>query len=238
MKKLSIVSLFTLFLTASCLLAPRFTQAYELEEGLNAAGLIVFPTALNQPVDHAIHTTVEMTDVEEPEAHVANYRYGYQLGIFQLIADANYLVEPLYEFNHLELKGKLHVLSLDEFRTYVALGLLGRFVEDDDESDYRISGREASFFAIGSIELFPFDSWGGFLFNLYLDNRYTSGGLKAQLYPAIQVVAETYKLHESLGGEKWINMVGLQVEAEQNFYMQLLYSNLGANWFIQLGTGF
>ena len=53
-------------------------------------------------------------------------------------------------------------------------------------------------FGIISVELFPFDGWGGFLVNFYLDNRVLELGLKVQLYNTIQAVLEGELLHSTL----------------------------------------
>lgn len=224
-------------LSVAVFTAPH-AAAYELEEGVNTAGVISYPTALDQPINHAIHTTIELTDIVKPELHLYNFRYGYQLGNFQLLGDLVYLPGPVNEFNHLEIKAKMRVISLDEFRTYIAFGLLGRYVEDEKEAPWRIDDRPASLFTIMSIELFPLDSWGGFLINMYLDNRVFSSGIKVQLYPSIQYVLEGTRYHQVQGDENWHSMTGVEFSGEQNFYFQILYSDVGANWFVQIGTGF
>ena len=44
-------------------LLPAAIQGAELEQGINQAAIINFPTALNQPTTHMLHTTLELTDI-------------------------------------------------------------------------------------------------------------------------------------------------------------------------------
>lgn len=226
-----------LVLLASAVL-PRLAPAFELEQGVYQAGVIDFPTALNQPTTHTIHTTLELTDVAEPILNLYNVRYGFQHGAFQLLADLNYTIEPVHEFDYAEVKAKLQVLALDEYRSYVALGLLGRAVEKSRERPYRIDDRPLSLFVISTVELFPFDNWGGFLANFYLDNRWATLGLKVQLYQSIQAVGEFSRLHSTERDEQNHVRAGVAFEGVQNFYFQLIWSDQGEHWLAQLGTGF
>lgn len=218
---------------------PHFQAAgFELEDGVNTAGVIRFPTAFNQPTTHTIHSTIELTDIFEPSMNLYNLRYGLQLGGFQWITDFNYTLEPIHEFDYVETKGKFQILALDEFRFYLAVGGLLRGVIDSGERDARIDGRVGSLLIVSSIELFPFDNWGGFLANLYLDNRFVSLGLKVQLYQSIQLVAEGERLHTTGRTEKTHGRVGVSFEGLQNVYMQLLWSDEGEHVLVQIGTGF
>ncbi len=220
------------------LLPARPAWAFELEQGIYAAGVIDWPTALNQPVTHTFHGTLELTDVSEPVLNLYNLRYGLQLGAFQLLADLNFNIEPTHEFDAGELKAKLQVLSLDEFRSYVAVGFLARGVEESEEREARIDDKTASLFAISTFELFPFQDWGGVLFNLYLDNRFFVFGLKAQLYQGIQLVSEVDFLHSTEREEDLHGRAGVSFEGLQNFYFQLLWTDEGENVLAQVGTGF
>lgn len=225
-------------LMALCALVFGQARAFELEEGLYAAGIIDFPTALNQPTTHTFHGTLELTDISEPDLNLYNLRYGLQIGVFQLIADLNYTVEPRHGFDYGEVKAKLQVLSLDEFRTYVAVGLLARLVEKSEEREARIDDKTASLFAITSIELFPFEQWGGFLVNFYLDNRFFTLGLKVQIYQSIQFVGEIEHLHSTLREEDTHGRAGVSFEGLQNVYFQLFLSDEGEHVLVQIGTGF
>jgi hypothetical protein len=220
------------------LLLPGQALAFELEQGINAAGIIDFPTALNQPTTHTFHATIELTDIKEPDLNLYNLRYGLQLGAFQLLTDLNFAIEPRHEFDYGEIKAKLQALALDEFRTYVAVGFLARAVEKAEERLARIDDRTASLFLVSTFELFPFDQWGGFLVNFYLDNRFVTLGLKVQLYQSIQFVAEADHLHSTLREEKNHGRLGVAFEGEQNFYFQLVATDQGEHVLAQVGTGF
>ena len=235
MKVLARVALLALLATA---LSPSPGSAFELEQGVYQAGVIDFPTALNQPTTHTIHTTLELTDVAEPILNLYNLRYGFQRGAFQLLADFHYLIEPLHEFDHAEVRAKVQVLRLDEFRSYLALGLLGRAVEKSQERPARIDDRPASLFAVSTFEVYPFSNWGGFLVNLYLDNRWGTVGLKMQLYQSIQAVGEFSRLHSTERHERNFVRAGVAFEGLENFHFQLIWSDQGEHWLVQLGTGF
>ena len=56
-----------LLLALPWLLRPGAAGAFELEQGVYQAGVIDFPTALNQPTTHTFHGTIELTDIAEPE---------------------------------------------------------------------------------------------------------------------------------------------------------------------------
>ncbi|HKI98751.1 MAG TPA: hypothetical protein VKB51_09785 [bacterium] len=219
-------------------LLPAAIQGAELEQGINQAAIINFPTALNQPTTHMLHTTLELTDIGKPELNLYNVRYGFQHGAFQLINDLNFAIEPLHEFDYAEVKAKLQVLSLDEYRSYVALGLLGRAVRHADERQARIDDKPASLFVVSTFEIFPFQNWGGFLFNVYLDNRFLTLGTKVQLYQSIQFVGEVEHLHSTLRKDKTNARAGVSFEGLQNFYFQLLWTDQGKHLLAQVGAGF
>ena len=217
---------------------PLAVPAAELEPGVNQAGVIKFPTALNQPTTNTAHLAVELTDVKKPELHLYDVRYGFQHGAFQLIADLNYAIEPVREFDYAELKAKLQVLSLDEYRSYVAVGLLGRGVQDARERKARIDDRPASLFLISTFELFPSVDWGGLLLNFYLDNRFATFGFKTQLYQGIQLVGEWEHLVSTEREDKNNGRAGFSFETMQNFYFQLLWTDQGKHVLVQIGAGF
>jgi hypothetical protein len=215
-------------------------------QGINTAGVIEFPTALDQATTHTFHATVEIFDLGEPDLRPVNFRYGFQIGNFQLLADTYWRTEPK-EYGYSEAKAKLRVLNLDEFRTYGAIGFLARFVDKKEKEPVAIDDRRYSLFAAVSAELFPFASWDAFLVNLYVDNRFASFGLKVPVYQFIHVVAEAdyhHGLDEDLPGlsrkekERWHSKAGIELEGEQNFYLQLFYSSAGEHARLQIGTGF
>jgi hypothetical protein len=219
-------------------LLPATGRAFELEQGAYQAGIINFPTALNQPTTHTFHGTIELTDIGKPDLSPYNFRYGFQYGAFQLLTDLFWALEPKQEFDYGEVKAKLQVLSLDEYRSYLAVGLLGRAVRHEREEEARIDGKPASLFAVTTFELFPFDQWGGFLINAYLDNRFVTLGLKVQLYQSIQFVGEVEHLHSTLREDKDNARAGIAFEGLQNFYFQLLWTDQGEHALAQIGAGF
>ena len=228
-------ALLTLGLLAA--LCPRALPAAELQPGLNTAGMIAFPTALDQPLDHSIAATLAVFDVGEPDIRAQNVRYGFQWGNAQLLADANFSTEPKKEFDHAEVKAKLRLVTFDKFASSVALGLLGR-ITDSKAGDARIDEKPFSFFGIFTVELFPFHNWGGFLVNVYLDNRFLSTGLKVQLIDQLQFVGETAYLHSTDVKERTSSSVGIEIAGEQNFYFQVFYNDPTDRVSLQLGTGF
>lgn len=217
---------------------PAVAPGAELERGINQANVIEFPTALNQPTTNLFATTVELTDIAKPELHLYNIRYGFQYGAFQLINDLNYSIEPTRQFDYARVRAKLQVLSLDEYRSYVAVGLLGRAVRHADERQARIDNKTTSLFAVSTFEIFPFQDWGGFLFNVYLDNRFLTLGTKIQIYQSIQFVGEAEHLVSTQRSDKNNARLGVSFEGLQNTYFQLLWTDQGKHWLAQVGTGF
>jgi hypothetical protein len=219
-------------------LLPAGAAAFELEQGVYQAGIINFPTALNQPTTHTIHGTLELTDITKPELNLYNIRYGFQYGAFQLISDLNFTIENEHDFDYGEVKAKLQVLSLDEYRSWVAVGLLGRFVRNSAERELRIEDKTASLFVISTFEIFPFNQSGGVLANVYLDNRFLTFGLKLQVYQSIQIVGEAEHLLSTVRQDKNNQRLGVAFEGLQNFYFQLLWTDQGRHVLAQIGTGF
>lgn len=222
-----------------------------LEEGMSTSSMVNYPTARDQLTDHALHASFQIEDIEEPLINLESFRYAFQLGNFQVMADARSRLEPEHEFDYAEVKGKLRVLNLDELRTNGAIGILGRGVEEHDEElerKARIDDRESSLFGVLTTEVFPFQTWGGVLLNFYLDNRVFSTGAKFQVYQFIKIVDESTWYHsrevdayEAVFGEEpdnQTNTLGLEFEGEQNFYFQLLYEDVSDSALIRLGTGF
>jgi hypothetical protein len=215
-------------------------------QGIHAAGVIDYPTALDQTTTHTFHGTVEIFDLGEPDLRPVNLRYGFQIGNLQLLADTYWQTDPK-EYANSEAKAKLRVLSLDEFRTYLAIGFLARYVDKKEKEPIVIDDRRYSLFAIVTSEFFPFASWDAFLVNVYVDNRFASLGLKVPLYQVIRAVAEG-DFHHGLNTElknltkeqkeRWQGKIGIELEGEQNFYVQLYYSTAGDHARLQIGTGF
>ncbi len=205
--------------------------------GVNSAEVIEFPTALNQILDHTFHATVEIVDIGDPDLRLENLRYGMQLGDFQLLADAHFITHPDREFNYGELRAKLRVLPLDEIRTNIAVGALGRYA-DDDAGKARIQNRSASLFTAITNQAYLFGTQG-LLTSLYLDNLIFSFGFKLEIYQFILLAGEADYLHSFTDApERTFSKLGIEIEGEQNFYFQLFYSNAADDFLIQIGSGF
>lgn len=208
------------------------------EASLNAAGVIDFPTALDQPVTNLFHGTVEVIDLGEPDLSLANIRYGLQLGNFQALADFHLQTTPSEKFDFGEIRAKLRILPLDEIGTDIAIGILGRFVENSGEK-VRIDDREASLFGVVTVQMLPFDNAGPLVLNFYLDNIFLDFGLKIGLADFISIVAEADYLHSQTNLEdRDFLKAGIEIEGEQNFYFQLYFSDRNDNFLVQIGSGF
>jgi len=212
-------------------------RALELSPSINTASLIEFPTALDQRVDNTLHASVELVDVGEPDLRAENVRYGHQVGNLQALLDVHILTEPERKFDYAEARAKLRVFNLDRQRTYVALGALARLTEDK-EGEARIDHRPYSLLLIITTELLPTDKWGGFLTNFYLDNRFANLGFKVQLYDQLKAVAEVDYLHSTDVDDRFDGKVGIEIEGEQNFYLQLYYKDSLGHALLQIGTSF
>ncbi len=208
------------------------------EAGINSSGVVEFPTALNQTLDHTFDFSLEIVDIGEPDVRLENLRYGYQLGDFQLRLDAHLLTEPDREFDFLELRAKLRVLPLDEYSTDIAIGLLGRAVQDEVDRE-RIDDRSASLFGVVTSRFFLFENTGPLLVNFYLDNLYASLGAKLEFYQFISAVAEADMLHSlTAAKDRTFAKIGVEVQGEQNFYFQVVYHDRNDTLLLQIGSGF
>ena len=205
--------------------------------GMNAAGVIDFPTALNQTVSHSFHASVEILDIGEPDLRMDNLRYGYQLGDFQLLTDIHLITKPDRDLDYAEMRAKLRVLPLDEIRTDIAVGYLGRLVEAEEDLA-RIDERKASLFIIITNQAYLFGTYS-LLTNIYADNLFVNFGLKMELYQFILLIGELDYLHSMPElPERTFSKVGIEIEGEQNFYFQFFYSNTNENFLVQIGSGF
>lgn len=225
-------------LAAGLLLVCIVASAQEARSGVNDAGVIEFPTALDQELTHVFHGSLTFLDIEEPDLAFTNLRYGFQLGNFQLLTDLNARAEPDKEFDFAEIRAKLRVLPLDSISTNIAVGFMGRLT-DSDAVKKRLADRSASLFVILTSELFLFDDLDGVLFNFYLDNLNGSLGLKVPVFQFIKAIAELNYLHgpENLD-DRGSFKAGIESEGEQNFYFQLYYADLTEHFVIQIGSGF
>ena len=224
-------------LACALFFAAGAAQAFELEPGVNNAGMIDYPTALDQYLMHTVSGTVELIDAGAPELAAENIRYGLQLGAFQVQGDAYFLTEPKREFDQGIVRAKLRILQFDPERTSIAVGGLARLVVDD-EGEERIDHRPFSLLGIVTTELFPFQQWGGFLINGYLDNRVLDLGAKVQLYRFIKAVAEVDWYHSSDIDDKVQSKGGIEIEGQTSFFIQFIYSERFAHMLVTVGAGF
>jgi hypothetical protein len=208
-----------------------------LSSDIYSAGVIRFPTALDQTEDHTFHGTIEIEDIGEPDLAMNNARWGMQLGNFQLITDLHMETEPGEAFDFGEIRGKLRVLPLDEISTDIAVGLLYRFAESGEKQ--RFDDREASLFGVVTTRLDLIPDTEPLLLNLYLDNLFFSLGIELGIYQFIKLVAEGDYLHSRSDLiERGSGRIGIEIEGEQNFYFQLFYSDRTDDFLVQIGTGF
>ena len=220
---------------------PGAARAFELEPGVNTAGVIEYPTANDQFLQHTFAATIELIDIGKPELAAENLRYGFQIGALQLMGDAFFLTEPEQKFDHGVIRAKLRILQFDPERTSIAVGALARISDGTDEGKDRIDNRPLSLLAVVTTELFPFREWGGFLVNAYLDNRVLNGGLKVQIYRFIKAVGEVDYFHSSpdMKDEDRVQTKGgIEIEGETNFYIQAFYAERFDHLLVQVGVGF
>lgn len=211
--------------------------AWAQSSDIYSAGVIRFPTALDQTEDHTFHGTVEIEDIGEPDLAMNNARWGMQLGNFQLITDLHMETEPGEAFDFGVIRAKLRVLPLDEISTDIAVGLLYRFAESGEKK--RFDDREASLFGIVTTRLDLIPDTEPLLLNVYLDNLFISLGIELGVYQFIRLVAEGDYLHSRPDiAERGSGRIGIEIEGEQNFYFQLFYSDRTDDFLVQIGTGF
>jgi len=222
------------------LTAGRPAAAEELDLGTNSAGIINFPTALDQRTPNLLQGAVELVDLATPDVRFANLRYGRQVGSLQLLADVYDSTEPAREFAYAEAKAKLRVISLDALHTEFAVGALARWTDQRSKDDTLLDNKPYSLLGVFTTELFPFEQWGAFLLNVYLDNRFADAGVKVQLYEGIRFVSETdYHIVDVKDDpHKWRFKAGLEFDGDRNFYAQILYDDIGNHARLQIGSGF
>jgi len=215
-------------------------RAEELEPGFNTAGVIDYPTALDQRTPNVLHGSLGLIDLAAPDVRPVNLRYGRQFANLQLLADIYWRTEPVREFDYAEAKAKLRVVSLEAQRTYIAIGAAGRWTDQRGKDETHLDNKPYSLLGVLTSELYPFDEWGAFLVNVYLDNRFADAGLKVQLYQNIKFVTELDYHHGDVNdnSKKLRTKAGFEFEGEQNFTFQILYDDAGNHARIQIGTGF
>ena len=224
-------------LALSIFLSVSSARAADPASGMNSAAVIHYPTALNQTQTQVFAGTLDIVNVENTDLRVSNFRYGYQVGDFQFTADIQYLTQPDSEYNYAEVRAKLRVLPLDEIRSNLALGLLGRYADPGARTE-RIDDRDASIFLVFTNQFFIFGTRSA-VTSFYLDNLNASGGLKSELYQQISLVIEGDYLHAIPDApDRGRIKYGVEIEGEQNFYMQLFVSGVTHSVHIQVGSGF
>ena len=227
-------------LLGACLLILTISgtgTAWAVSSSIYSAGVIRFPTALDQTEDNTFHGTIEIEDIGEPDLAMSNARWGLQLGNFQLITDLHLETEPGEAFDFGEIRGKLRVLPIDEISTDLAVGLLYRFAESGEKK--RFDDRDSSLFGILTTQLDLIGDTEPLLLNMYIDNLFFSIGIELGIYQFIKVVAEGDYLHSRTDVvERGSGRIGIEIEGEQNFYFQLFYSDRTDNALVQIGTGF
>jgi hypothetical protein len=217
----------------------REAAAAELDPGANTAAVINTPTALDQPAANMARGILEIADLSAPDLRLASLGYSRQLGNLQLLLDAYARTQPR-NFDRAELKGKLRIVNLEALHTHMAIGALARWSDQEGKDAARLDNKPYSLLGVLTTEIFPFDQWGAFLLNVYVDNRFANAGLKVQLYEGIKFVAETDYHHGNVAAEPrpWRYKAGLEFEGDRNFYAQLFYDDDGNHTRLQIGSGF
>lgn len=213
--------------------------AQDLEPSVNAASVIDYPTALDQPTPNILHGTFEVFDLAAPDLRPTSMSYGHQWNNVQVLADA-FWQPKARTFDYADAKAKVRAIDLDSEQTYIAFGAVARWSDQSGKMETVLDNKPYSLLGILTTELYPIESWGAFLLNFYLDNRYADLGLKVQVYQSIKLVTETDYHHGDINDDphKWRTKVGVQFDNDKNFYMQLLYDDAGDHLRVQLGSGF
>ena len=214
-------------------------SGFELEPSVNSAGVIEYPTAFDQFNDNTAHATIELFDPVQPDLALENVRYGYQTGALQIIGDVFLLTTPgqEHDFDHAVLRLKLRLLQFDIEHTAIAVGGLAR-ITDDKAGEERINNLPFSFLGVVTTELFPFDNWGGFQINIYLDNRVAALGLKGQIYHFIQGLVEIDFFHALEREDREEIKAGFEIAGEEDYYFQLFFAERTEHVFVQIGVGY
>ena len=204
---------------------------------INSAGVVNFPTALNQTNNNMLHLTLDVFDIGEPDLRVDTFRYGHQWGDIQLLLDLHSITRPETDFDYGEFRVKLRVLPLDEIRSTIAIGLLSRYA-DSPEGNARLDDRRTSFLAVMTNQFYLFGSLET-MTNWYVDNVFANFGIKLEIYQFIMMVAESDYYHSMPDAlDRTHNRIGFEVDGEQNFYFQLFFSDKLDNVLLQIGSGF
>lgn len=204
--------------------------------GVNSAGVIDFPTSLDQTKQHTFQGTIHLVSIPDTDLQPSNFRYGLQLGNFQLLTDIHMNTVDDRGFNYGEIRAKLKVLPLDDLRTDISVGLLGRYA-DSTAGETAIDDRISSLFVVVTSQVFLFGETP-MLTNVYLDNLYFSLGVKLQAYQFVTAVAEADYVLSDAVAERSFGKIGVEIEGEQNFFFQIFYSSRFNDFMVQIGSGF
>jgi hypothetical protein len=208
------------------------------EADSNAAAVVEYPTALDQPMPQTVHAMVDIYDLGAPDLRALNAGYGYQYGNLQLLADAYWRPEPRGDLDRAEAKIKLRFLSLDEYGVYGAVGGVARYSGNRQQDIERLDDKPYSLLGVITAQFYPFAAMGPFLANFYLDNRFGSLGAKVPLLSVIRIVAEANYHHAAASGDRWQGTAGLEFEGDQNFYVQFVYDTVNQHTRFKLGSSF
>ncbi len=107
---------------------------YDLEQGINTASVIDYPTALDQSRTNVVTFATEIVDIGQPDLRQRSAFYGLQFGNVQFSLDSQWATRDsasieTYDLSHATGRAKLRVVNLDEYRTHIAVGLLGRWTD-------------------------------------------------------------------------------------------------------------
>ncbi|MEE8395201.1 MAG: hypothetical protein V3S29_04045, partial [bacterium] len=89
---------------------PEFVHGADMGAGVNSAGVIDFPTSLDQTKQHTFQGTIHLVSIPDTDLQPSNFRYGLQLGNFQLLTDVHMNTVDDRSFNYGVIRAKLKVL--------------------------------------------------------------------------------------------------------------------------------
>ncbi|MDH4120487.1 MAG: hypothetical protein OEV94_02125 [Deltaproteobacteria bacterium] len=228
--------------------------------GVNAAGLVRYPTAFDQYTDNYLRFNVEIHDLALPDLRMSNVFFGHQFGSLQVTADANFRTVPEKAFDNLTARAKLRLVTLEPMMLSFGFGLVGRYADSPVSAD-RMAHRNFSLMFATTAEVIPFDEFGGLLVNFYLDNLVAVPGFRFQISNFIHLIGEGIIIHEktlsnhNLAQTTYSSFTptattasllpattrfvgGLEIESDNNLDFQLLYDSESMSGQFQVGWGF
>ena len=217
---------------------PCSARAQVLDAGVNVSQVIEFPTALDQTYPNLLQGTLEAVSISEPDLRPYNLRYGRQLGNLQLLFNGNWETEPQRQFLRADARAKLRVLNLDAYHTYAAIGAMARATDSKSKDETELDNKPYSLLIAFTSQLDLPLLWKPLLANVYADNQYVTVGVKVPVYQYIELVGEVVDREAVASDTAVHNRAGIEFQGEQNFFLQLYFSDQANNVLIQLGTGF